>query len=259
MQAYLDKGIKEIIDEFPPVAGVLHRYDIGCVACGLGTCRLKDVVGIHDLDPEAETALMGGIARVVFPGREVALPAIERPARAKSGEAAYSPPMKKLVDEHKLIKRWLALIPGVAQGLDIATESGRQLARQGIDFIRGYADRFHHAKEEAILFKYFDEDLDIIKTMCADHENVRAKVRAMEAALEKGDKQALAENLRAYRELLTEHIKKEDEILYRWMDRNLTVTQVGELFSRFREKESEFGNVPREFEDFVCQLESKYR
>ena len=34
-----------------------------------------------------------------------------------------------------------------------------------VDFIRSYADRFHHAKEEELLFACFDEELDILKAM----------------------------------------------------------------------------------------------
>jgi len=35
----------------------------------------------------------------------------------------------------------------------------------GVDFIRSYADKYHHAREEEILFKYFDEDMAILKVM----------------------------------------------------------------------------------------------
>ncbi len=255
MQEYLDKNIKEIIEEFPPVADVLNRYDIGCVSCGLGSCLFKDIIEIHTLDPGEEAALMAGIARIIYPDREVAIPRIERKSRPPAGESAYSPPMKRLVDEHQLIKRWAAIIPRIIADLDVATESGRQLIRRGIDFIQSYADKFHHAKEEAILFKCFDENLDIIKTICADHENARARVRGMLTALDRQDRDTIATHLKAYQELLTEHIKKEDDILYRWMDRNLSITQVGELFSRFREKDEEFGDMPLKYEAFISQLE----
>ena len=30
MEDYLNKGIKEIIDQFPKVENVLNEYDIGC-------------------------------------------------------------------------------------------------------------------------------------------------------------------------------------------------------------------------------------
>src|SRR3972149_3731546 len=89
---YLNKNIKDIIREFPPVADVLGEYDIGCVSCGLGTCLFKDIVEIHDLSPADEAELMSGISGVLFPGRQVALPAIVRKQKPPAG-GAYSPPM----------------------------------------------------------------------------------------------------------------------------------------------------------------------
>lgn len=119
--------------------------------------------------------------------------------------------------------------------LDVKTGNGKNLVRNCVYFIRNYADRYHHAKEEEILFKYFDEDLDILKVMYDDHGNARAHVRAVLDGLEHEDGEAVSRQLDAYRGLLTEHIKKEDEILYPWMDRNLSDRQIGEMFARFNE------------------------
>ena len=254
---YTNKNIKDRIREFPAVADVLNSYNIGCVSCGLGTCLFKDIVQIHALSPEDEAVLMSGMARIIFPGREVAVPASQRKTRPPAG-GGYSPPMKKLVDEHRLIKRWVAVIPAFIGGLDVSTESGRELIREAIDFIRSYADKYHHAKEEAILFKYFDENLEIIKIILADHENARARVREMLAALERRDKEIIAANLKAYADLLTEPIKKEDEVLYRWMDRNLTTHQVGNLFSQFQGTDEELGSATPKYEEFISKLEKKF-
>ena len=88
--------------------------------------------------------------------------------------------MKKLVDEHVLIKRWIALIPEVIENLDVESEEGRQLILDGIDMIRSYADKFHHAKEEDILFKYFDENSGILKVMYEDHTHDRSLVKEID-------------------------------------------------------------------------------
>jgi uncharacterized membrane-anchored protein YhcB (DUF1043 family) len=64
-----------------------------------------------------------------------------------------------------------------------------------------------NSKEDEILFKYFDEDAEILKVMHEDHKNARAHVSAMLQALEKRDKAALSEHLLAYgklREILKE-------------------------------------------------------
>jgi hemerythrin-like domain-containing protein len=52
--------------------------------------------------------------------------------------------MKKLVDEHVLIKRWIATIPEVIKNLDVESEKSRQLILDGIDMIRSYADKYEN-------------------------------------------------------------------------------------------------------------------
>ncbi len=73
METYLNAAIKDVITEFPEVGTILAEYDVGCVTCQVGTCLLKDVVGIHGLSPEAEGALMARIAVAVIPGAPSAL------------------------------------------------------------------------------------------------------------------------------------------------------------------------------------------
>ena len=119
MEEYLDMGVKEVIDRFPGVAEILEDYDIGCVPCSLGTCALKDVVDIHDSSPEEEAKIMRRIADVIFPGQNVEIPVIIRPENQTPKKSLLSPPLRILIDEHKLIKRLLALIPAIAAKFDI--------------------------------------------------------------------------------------------------------------------------------------------
>jgi hemerythrin-like domain-containing protein len=94
--------------------------------------------------------------------------------------------------------------------------------------------------------------------MLEDHTKARGHVKALIEAIEKKDKKGIIEHLNAYRELLTEHIKKEDEILYPWMDRSLSVKEVGELFSRFNAVDEISGNgVTERCKAFVVKVEEK--
>ena len=250
---------KEIINQFPEIQDSLNEYNIGCAPCSVGSCLLKDIVEIHNLPPEEAQELMVRIAKVIYPDREIKIPEMKRNSEAQPKEISYSPPIKKLVNEHVLIKRLVTMIPQVIDKLDVVSEEGRQVIIGSIDFICSYADKYHHAKEEDILLKYFDENLDIIKTIYEDHENARAHVKAMLEGLDKKDKGAVSEHLNAYQELLTEHIKKEDEILYPWMDRNLSITQIGELFSKFNEKDEELGDTPKIHEGLIDKLEEIFK
>jgi len=257
MEDYLNSGIKAVIEKFPQVGGVLDEYGIGCGPCSVGTCLLKDIVDIHQLPPEEEKQMMTKIIKVIYPDKVVPIPQFSK-KKATPKEIRFSPPMKALVDEHVLIKRWLALIPSVLKDLDLEKEEDRSLILQGVDFIRSYADRFHHAKEEDILFEYFDKNSDILKVMYQDHIQGRAHVKAVVEAVEQKNKAVVAEHLMAYRALLTQHIHKEDEILFPWMERNLSLTQIGELFSRFQETDKQMGSGTEKFESFINNLEAGY-
>jgi len=257
VEAYLNKGIKEIITEFPEVEKILDEFEIACSTCGEGLCLLKDIVEIHYMEEDVESELMARISNAIFPDKAIEFPKRKRKTSGPK-EINYSPPMKKMVEEHVLIKRWLALLPKVINNLDLESEEGLQLINNGMDFIRNFADKYHHAKEEDETFKYFDENFDMIKVIRNDHVRVRGHVKAMLQAIENKDKITLAEHLTSYGQILPEHIKKEDEILFPWMDRNLTTNQVGQLFSRFNEIDAEYGDAPLKHRHFIEELEKKH-
>jgi hemerythrin-like domain-containing protein len=114
-------------------------------------------------------------------------------------------------------------------------------------------------KEEDILFKYVDEKAEVIQVMYKDHDTGRAHIRQVVEGAEKGNKAQIKEHLFGYRDLLTQHIKKEDEILYPWIDRQLSTAQVGEMFRKCNEADASVGDeLPRKYERFIVELEEKF-
>ena len=81
METYLNKGIKQIINQFPEVENILDEYGIGCSPCNVGTCLLKDIIEIHRLDADDEQKIMARIAKVFYPGKVVKIPQIKRKKR----------------------------------------------------------------------------------------------------------------------------------------------------------------------------------
>ncbi len=259
MENYINTPIKQLIIKFPNIGEILEDYKISCVSCSIGSCLLKDIIEVHNLSEDEEKEVIKRISEVIYPNRAISIPKIERKIKSSLKEIGYSPPMKILVNEHMLIKRWLNLIPEVIKRLDAGLNGNRQIIYDGVDFIRSYADKFHHAKEEDILFKYFDENLEIIKTMLEEHEKGRGYVRSLIESAEKRDNNGIANSLLAYQELLTEHIKKEDEILYPWMDRNLSLNQIGRLYSKFNELEEKGNGIKEKYTNFIINLEEKFK
>ena len=130
-----------------------------------------------------------------------------------------------LVNEHQLILRMLAILERNASRTARGEYANYGFYLEAVDFIRNFADRFHHAKEEDILFEALVANgmpraNSPVAAMLMEHDQGRAFVRAMEdaatAALasKPGQDAAIAENALGYLELLREHISKEDGILY---------------------------------------------
>ncbi len=66
MQLHNDLGnrpIREVIETHPEIGRILHKYEIGCIECSIGTCFLKDVVAVHVLGDAIEAMIEKEINR----------------------------------------------------------------------------------------------------------------------------------------------------------------------------------------------------
>ena len=256
MKDHLESHIKPLLEAHPALGAVLESAGIGCTSCSLGSCRIKDILEIHNLDTEQVRALLTRMGGILHPGGTFTVPLLEREAKPSTG--GFCPPIARLVQEHGQILGLLELIPELLGLLERAPASAMPLLEGCLDFIRGYADRYHHAKEEDILFGFFDPG-EIIQVMLEDHVQGRHHVAEMSAGLSQGDAPRVAAQLRAYGELLRGHILREDTILYPWMDRTLSLRQVGELFGRCAEVEARLGPQARAHEAFLAELPGRIR
>jgi len=137
-----------------------------------------------------------------------------------------------MTDEHQLILRMITLVEQNTARMEQGKFRNWQFFLDAVDFIRNYADRFHHAKEEDVLFvelinNGMPEKSSPIEAMHMEHDQGRAFVRALEAAAqqaldgEAGQVPVITENARGYAQLLRGHIDKEDHILYPLAERVL--------------------------------------
>jgi len=254
MLAYLDRNIKDLMASHPGLGALLEAEGIGCAGCGLGTCRTLDILEIHNLDTARIRALLEGMGRIIHGGAPFEVPDIQRKAVPEND--GFCPPIQAMVREHGHILRVIACLPALGRILD-RDPDGYAWAEGVLDFVRNYADRFHHAKEEEVLFRFFDGGSEIIQAMLADHGEGRGHVAAAAEGIARRDGQAVREALGAYGDLLRGHIHREDTVLYPWMDRTLTMRQVGELFAGCAAAERPFGQIPAEQEAFVERLEAR--
>lgn len=140
-----------------------------------------------------------------------------------------------------------------------------------IEFCRIFVDKCHHAKEEDVLFPALIEvglpqEGGPVQVMLAEHADGRRLVSAMDEALDRyrsGDVDAipaLTEAVREYVELLTNHIAKEDNILYPIADARLSVeVQNGmtEAFEKIEEDRIGVGTHER-FHEMLKEFKFAY-
>lgn len=131
-----------------------------------------------------------------------------------------------LMIEHRLIERMLSAIKGVLAEIESKHKVDPVFVDTAVDFIRVYADRTHHGKEEDILFRELNnkplnaEDRQIMKELIKEHVFGRQTTRALVEANTRyrdGDETALtdiAANLQTLTEFYPRHIEKEDKVFF---------------------------------------------
>lgn len=147
-------------------------------------------------------------------------------------------PTTILSDEHKNILKVIETLSKECDRLGAGAEIDKDFFKKAVDFIKNYADKFHHAKEEDILFVELDKregqmHCSPMGQMRHEHDLGRGFVKGLENALNSGNKEKIIENARSYAELLEDHIYKEDNILYPMADEVLDETAQKEMADKF--------------------------
>lgn len=130
-----------------------------------------------------------------------------------------------LMNEHRVIERALKTLTAYAR----AVANGADLPRADLaglaGFLREYADAYHHGKEEDILFRAMvdngmPENSGPLAVMLSEHTEGRrltgvlSDLAAGEAAWDPDERRRLLFAATGYARLLSEHIQKEDRVLY---------------------------------------------
>jgi hemerythrin-like domain-containing protein len=254
LDKYLDCGIKELLMQFPKIGELLDEININCAECSAGTCELKEVVEIHNVSVNDEKILINKIIEIIYPEKITQLPTSEKKIEI-SKDTMHTAPFNKLVKEHKLIKRWLALIPKIEDFLDKEQDEIIQILSDSSDFINLYVDKYHQIKEEENIFNILNQKLEILKIVADEHERIRFHVGILLDAIEGNDKGAIKESLNIYGIMISEHITKEDEVLFPWIERNLSTVQKNDLNLKFIELETESLVLDKKYDALIEKLE----
>lgn len=172
---------------------------------------------------------------------------------------------EELMHEHRAIERVIGLLVKAGERIEGGRAVDPQALGKAHGFIRDFADRCHHAKEEDVLFKVMAQrgvpvEGGPIGVMLMEHEQGRAFARGIKAALpgyaqgESAAGASLLENIRGYADLLLAHIQKEDKVLYPLSDRILSQREKDDLAAEFERVEREVTG-PGEHEKHLAMIE----
>jgi len=149
--------------------------------------------------------------------------------------------------EHRLIEKMLHVVTKEAVEMERTGEVNAPFIDTAVDFIRTYADRTHHGKEEDILFRELvkkrltPEHARIMDELIQEHVYSRQTVGKLVAAKERyvrGDRGAVQEVVSLLKELATfypRHIAKEDKPFFHECQRYFSDAELAEMLREFHE------------------------
>ncbi len=146
--------------------------------------------------------------------------------------------LEDLVNDHKLIISLLDVIDKIDNSKNYENNYFEKI----IYVIKNFADKFHHGKEEEILYPYviehkgFSKENGPVAIMFIEHDEGRGYVKKASDELKNttANNKLIIENLKSYSELLRSHIYKEDNILYPMIDSVITENENEQIFSLYK-------------------------
>ena len=163
-----------------------------------------------------------------------------------------------LVNEHGLIRRFLEELALADEKLENGVKPPRDFYEKAVQFARTFADRFHHIKEEYVMFVRLAQkkkgSIDAkIEMLRYQHDRGRTFVNEIANSLDGYEKDdpikttTLLENVAAYISLLRHHIHTEDHIFYPMVEEALSSDEKDLLLVEFEKENRKCGE--KTFED----------
>jgi hemerythrin-like domain-containing protein len=153
-------------------------------------------------------------------------------------------PSQDLIHEHKAILIALAVIEQMVQRVQNNGEIDSKDIDEIIEFLKVFADKCHHGKEEDFLFPALEEagvknQNGPIGVMLEQHRQGREFIKQMKQSIENRviNNQAFINAASSYVNLLRNHIEKEDTFLFPMSDTKLSAPIQKKLLHDFENLE----------------------
>jgi hemerythrin-like domain-containing protein len=176
-------------------------------------------------------------------------------------------PTDVLEREHRFIEKIVQACQTASEEITDGKPVDADLLRRIVEFMRNYADKCHHGKEEIILFPALIKK-GVPMTGCpigaltAEHVQGRHLVGGLSDTVallpnaEVEARKAILENLQGIHRLYPNHIWKEDYLLFPMTLKVMKDKDLAELSGKFEQVDRSIGaDILRGYEDFADGLE----
>ena len=167
-------------------------------------------------------------------------------------------PLEILCNEHGLIRHFLDNLALAVEKLESGERPPREFFENAVKFCRTFADKFHHIKEEHVMFVRLAQKQSgaidgQIESLRHQHERARDHIAAIAGALDgyaagqPVQTSQVLESAAAYISLLRNHIHTEDHVFFPMVQEMLSEEEEGQLQVEFEKARQKAGGSA--FED----------
>jgi hemerythrin-like domain-containing protein len=174
--------------------------------------------------------------------------------------------IEDLQNEHQAILSSLQILDTLRGRLERGLDVERRDIHDFAAFLKEFADKCHHGKEEGILFPALvkagiTEKGGPIGVMLSEHAKGRELIKEMESAVSgKEDRERFMRAAKEYSSLLHAHIEKENSVLFPSAERVLAAPQLDQIYEAFEQHEQKVIGAGRheELHSMLKRLKQKY-
>jgi hemerythrin-like domain-containing protein len=171
-----------------------------------------------------------------------------------------------LRNEHDAILHVFTILDKMLSSSSKSDADNLQFGNELVNFLKIFADKCHHGKEEGFLFLEL-EDKGVaneggpIGIMLQEHKQGREFISLMSKSIESKDLKNFKTYAVQYRDLMKDHIAKENNVLFMMADRLLDEAKQDELFEKFENhEETVIGHgVHEELHSKIHEWEDEYK
>lgn len=157
-------------------------------------------------------------------------------------------PTDDLREEHRAVELMLEILDSVCTNIESGKSVEQEHLEKLVEFMRIFVDKCHHTKEEGHLFpemvkREIPGTGELIDSLLKEHNQAREYVGRIEKAVSGKEwnktGSGIVENSRAYIQLLSPHVEKENNDLFPKADAYLDSGVQKELLDSFERVENE--------------------